>query len=75
MPSALWHIYHYIVTNSKIEEKMLTIIIMPKNGKYAPGFSSITDATAINGFASWAPLRRTSSTELGVIRGRIGGGV
>ena len=68
-------IYHYIVTNSKIEEKMLTIIIMPKNGKYAPGFSSITDGTAISGVTSWAPLRRTSSIELGVIRACIGGGV
>ena len=85
MPSALWSLhlsikvhqghYHYIVTNSKTEEKTLTIVIMPKNGKYAPGYSPISDATAINGFTSWAPLRRTSSTELGVIRACIGGGV
>ena len=71
----MFFIYHYIVIDSDIEEKMLTIIIMPKNGKYAPGFSSITDDTAINGFTSWAPLRRTSSIELGVIRACIGGGV
>jgi len=79
MPSALWSLhlsikvhqghYDYIVINSKIEENTLTNMTMPKYGKCAPRYSPIADATAINGFTSWAPLRRTSNSESGVIRG------
>ena len=65
----MFFIYQNFVTNAKIEENALTQVAVPNNGKCAPEYSSMAAATTYSGFTLWAPLRRTSNSESGVIRG------